>query len=135
MSKPSRSSDAGLAPFATGRRRLLLGLAGLPLLALGVAGLPASAQAQTARLLDAPRIAGLVGERYDGYAVARGKVDSDLAALIDKVNADRRAVYAKQADADKVPIEAVGKIYAAEIIKSAPVGTWFLGENGQWTQK
>ena len=114
---------------------MLLGLLGLPLLALGVAGLPVMARAQTARLLDAPRIAGLVGERYDGYAVARGKVDSSLAALIDQVNADRRAVNAKQAAADNVPIEAVGKIYAAEIIKSAPVGTWFLGENGQWTQK
>ena len=33
------------------------------------------------------------------------------------------------------PIEAVGKIYAQEIIKSAPAGTWFLGENGQWTRK
>lgn len=135
MSRPSRSSDAVLAPLAAQRRRLLLGLAGLPLLAFAVTGLPATAQAQTARLLDAPRIAGLVGERYDGYAVPRGKVDSALSALIDKVNADRRAVYAKQAAADKVPIEAVGKIYAAEIIKSAPVGTWFLGENGQWTQK
>jgi uncharacterized protein YdbL (DUF1318 family) len=134
MSKPSRSSDAVLAPLVE-RRRMLLGLAALPLLVFGVAGLPDKAQAQTARLLDAPRIAGLVGERYDGYAMARGQVTSDLATLIDKVNADRRAVYAKQAAADKVPIEAVGKIYAAEIIKSAPVGTWFLGENGQWTQK
>ena len=135
MSRPSRSSDPVLAPLAAERRRMLLGLAAVPLLALGIAGLPAGALAQTARLLDAPRIAGLVGERYDGYAVARGKVDSSLAALIDKVNTDRRAVYAKQAAADKVPIEAVGKIYAAEIIKSAPVGTWFLGENGAWTQK
>ena len=89
MSKPSRSSDAGLVPFAAGRRRLLLGLAALPLLALAVAGLPVMAQAQTARLLDAPRIAGLVGERYDGYAVARGKVDSSLAALIDQINYQR----------------------------------------------
>src|SRR3979490_870533 len=84
MSRPSRSSDAVLAPLAAQRRRMLLGLAGLPLLALGVASLPIKAQAQTARLLDAPRIAGLVGERYDGYAVARGKVDSALSALIDK---------------------------------------------------
>jgi hypothetical protein len=135
MSRHSRSSDALLAPLAAERRRLLLGLAALPLLALAAVGLPSAGWAQTARLLDVPRIAGLVGERYDGYAVPRGKVDSALSALIDKVNAERRAVYAKQAAADKVPIEAVGKIYAAEIIKSAPVGTWFLGENGQWTQK
>ena len=135
MSKPSRSSDAVLAPFAAGRRRLLLGLAALPLLTLAVAGLPAMARAQTARLLDAPRIAGLVGERYDGYAVARSAVPPDLATLIEQVNAERRAVYQQRAQSEGVPVEAIGKIYAGEILKSAPPGTWFLGENGQWTRK
>jgi uncharacterized protein YdbL (DUF1318 family) len=93
------------------------------------------AAAQSAKLLDAPRIAGLVGERYDGYAVAHGKVSADVAALIDKVNAERRAVYEKRAAADHVPVDAVQQIYAQQIRQSAPVGTWFLGANGQWSQK
>ena len=112
------------------RRRLLLGLAALPLLALA-----GRAAAQSAKLLDAPRIAGLVGERYDGYAVAHGKVTTEIAGLIDRVNAERRAVYEKRAAADKAPIEAVQQIYAQQIRQSAPVGTWFLGADGQWTQK
>ena len=29
----------------------------------------------------------------------------------------------------------IGKIYAGEIMKSAPAGTWFLSEAGQWTRK
>ena len=93
---------------------------------------PAWAQA---RPLDAPRAAGTVGERYDGYAVARGAVAPDLAKLIDQVNAERRAIYAQEAKSKNAPIEEIGKIYAGQILKSAPPGTWFLGENGQWSRK
>ena len=95
---------------------------------------PAGAQ-QSARLLDAPRAAGLVGERYDGYAVLRGQAPADVARLVTQVNAERRSVYAQRAAAEHVPIEAIGKIYAAEIMHSAPPGTWFLSESGQWTRK
>jgi uncharacterized protein len=129
MSRPSPSSDGVV------RRRLLRGLAALPLLALALSMPVGRAAAQSAKLLDAPRIAGLVGERYDGYAVAHGKVSADVAALIDKVNAERRAVYEKRAAADHVPVDAVQQIYAQQIRQSAPVGTWFLGANGQWSQK
>lgn len=93
-----------------------------------------NAQSQ-GRLLDAPRAAGQVGERYDGFAVVRGTVSPEIAALVDKVNAERRTVYAQRAATDGVPVEAVGKIYAAEIIKAAPPGTWFLSEAGTWTRK
>lgn len=130
MSRPSRSSERPRA-----RRALLrLGVA----LALGLAALtlPAAARAQSqARLLDAPRAAGTVGERYDGYAVARGAVSPDIAQLIESVNAERRALYAQRAKSEGAPADAIGKIYAEEIIKSAPPGTWFLGDNGQWVRK
>lgn len=96
---------------------------------------PAARAQSEGRLLDAPRAAGVVGERYDGFAVIRGAAPSEIALLVDQVNAERRAVYAQRAASDGVPIEAVGKIYAAEIIKSAPQGTWFLSESGQWIQK
>lgn len=130
MSGPRRFSDR-----ARGWRALPH--AGVALLLWLVAlGLPASAAAQApARLLDAPRAAGTVGERYDGYAVARGPVSPDVDALIQQVNAERRALYAQRAQSEGVPVEAIGKIYAGEIVKSAPPGTWFLAENGQWTRK
>lgn len=99
------------------------------------AGMPAASAQSQARPLDAPRAAGTVGERYDGYAVVRGAPTSGISALVEQVNADRRALYAQRAAADGVPVETIGKIYAAEIIKSAPKGTWFLSESGQWTQK
>ncbi|TDP48304.1 YdbL family protein [Zavarzinia compransoris] len=110
-------------------RRGLLCLASA---ALVVAAAPAFAQAKP---LDAPRAAGQAGERYDGYAVARPGAPSDVQALIERVNAERRALYTQRAKEQGVPADAIGKIYAAEIAKSVPKGTWLLGEDGQWTQK
>lgn len=126
MSERNRSFEP--AP----RRRAFCRTALLALLGLG---LSTWASAQSTRLLDGPRAAGTVAERFDGYAVARGTVSPDIAKLVDQVNAERRAVYAERAKNTGAPIEAVGKIYAQEIVKSAPAGTWFLGENGQWTRK
>jgi len=112
MSNPSRFS-----------RRILLAV---PLLLL------AGAAAAQARMLDAPRAAGTVGERFDGFAVAR---DASAAALVEQVNAERRKVYADRARSDGVPPDQVGRVYAQEIFKSAPAGTWLQQESGQWMQK
>ncbi len=115
---------------ALARRRFIgLALAGAVAVAFNV---PAWAQS---RMLDAPRAAGAVGERFDGFAVARGAAAPATAALVAQVNAERRALYAQRAATDKVSVEAVGKIYAVEILKAAPPNTWFLAESGQWTQK
>ncbi len=128
MSEPSRYSE-----LPVGRRRLL-GL-GAALLLAAVALRPSIASAQSARLLDAPRAAGFVGERFDGYAVVRGNASADIVALVAKVNAERKAVYVQRAASENVPVDAIGRIYAAQIIQSAPAGTWFLSETGQWSQK
>ena len=126
MSRPNPSSEARAAGLS---RRLLLGLSGV--LAVAPFG---GARAQS-RLLDAPRAAGSVGERFDGFAVVRGAPTPDVAALVEQVNAERRTIYAQRAQADKATPDAVGKVYALEILKSAPKNTWFLSEQGQWTQK
>lgn len=116
-----------------GTRRWFFGLFGAALL-IGALMPAANAQPQ-GRPLDAPRAAGTIGERYDGYAVVRGAPTPGISSLVDQVNAERRALYTQRAASDGAPVEAIGKIYAAEIIKSAPKGTWFLSESGQWTQK
>jgi hypothetical protein len=115
-----------------GRRRFGLWLGSVLLLG----GLVPGAAAQTqGRVLDAPRAAGLVGERFDGFAVARGAVPPDIAALVEAVNTERRAIYTQRATTQGVAVQEVGTVYALEILKSAPAGTWFLAENGQWTRR
>lgn len=116
---------------STRRKFAALLLAGVGIIALSPF---VDAMAQS-RLLDGPRAAGTVGERYDGFATVHGAVSPETAALVAKVNAERRALYAQRAASDKVSIDAVGKIYALEIMKSAPPKTWLLSESGQWTQK
>ena len=109
-----------------GRRLLVL------LLALLV---PLAALAQ-GRPLDAPRAAGQVGERFDGFAVVRDAgAPAAVTALVDQANAERRALYQQRAASDGATPDAVGKIYAQEILKAAPAGTWFLQESGQWIRK
>jgi uncharacterized protein len=119
MSAQSRFSDL--------TRRLVLAL---PLLLLAGAALAQN------RVLDAPRAAGTVGERYDGYAVVRDSSQAaTLTPLVNQVNAERRKVYTDRAAAEKVSADQIGRVYATEILKSAPSGTWFLQENGQWVRK
>jgi hypothetical protein len=96
-------------------------------------GAPAFAQGKP---LDAPRAAGQVGERYDGYAVLRdSNAPQSVKSLVSQTNAQRKALYEKRAKEDKVPVEAIGKIYAQQIINSAPKGTYFLSQSGQWTRR
>jgi uncharacterized protein YdbL (DUF1318 family) len=119
MSAPNRSSSLS--------RRLVLAL---PLV------LVAGGAAAQSRVLDAPRASGAVGERYDGYAVLRDQSQAaTLGPVVARVNAERREIYAKRAAAERVSIEQIGRVYAAEIFKSAPRGTWFLQESGQWIRK
>lgn len=123
MSQKSRFSD---------RLTLLACVAALAALLLGAP--PAAAQQE--KPLDAPRAAGVVGERYDGYVVLRdGNAPQDIKDLVVKVNDRRKSFYAKRAAEDKVPEAAIGKIYAQQIMKRAPAGTYFLDESGKWTRR
>ena len=96
----------------------------------------AAALAQQGQILDGPRRAGTIGERFDGYAVVRNPAEAvTLAPLVGSVNAERRKIYTERAHAEKVPVDQIGRVYAAEIYRSAPAGTWFLKEDGQWIRK
>jgi uncharacterized protein YdbL (DUF1318 family) len=115
-------------------RRNLLAVGIVALASIVLAGLlPAGARAQS---LDAVRSAGTVGERYDGYLVLRdGGASGAVKSLVTKTNAQRKALYEKRAKEEKAPVAAIGKIYAGQIMKKAPKGTYFLSESGKWTRK
>lgn len=78
------------------------------------------------------RASGALGESASGYAVAR---DPGAQAEANTVNAKRKAVYAKKAADQGVSVEQVGKVYAGEILKKLPAGTWTQNAAGQWSQK
>ncbi|NMM44051.1 YdbL family protein [Rhodospirillaceae bacterium KN72] len=131
MSKIIRFSNSGRfsSPGRFSRtRRAFLALAAL--FTVSVTGLPAMA----ADSLDGPRSAGIVGERFDGYAVVRDGADSSVQSLVQTINAKRQAYYQAKAAEQNVDIMTIQEVYAKAIFDKAPKGWWFLTPSG-WTQK
>lgn len=84
--------------------------------------------------LDDAKAKGLVGERADGYIGAVGDA-SGVQALIDEINAKRKAKYAEIAAKRGAPTEAVAKITAKKLIERTPAGQFVRDDTGQWVQK
>lgn len=132
MSAPIQSSS-GLLEIL-GRRSVVLGL----IVGLGLSTLvmPLGLTQAAERLLDEARAAGIVGERYDGYAVVRdASASTNVHNVVAEVNAKRQAVYQQRAQSEGASVDAVGRVYAQEILEAAPAGTWFLLDGGGWVQK
>ena len=109
-------------------RRAIIGLA------LVAWFLPFPANSQDADL-DQLRAQGTLAERFDGYVMAREGGDGTTRAVVDRVNGERRAIYEQRAAEQGVSAIEVGKVYAAQIFKKAPTGTWFLNADGSWVQR
>ena len=109
-----------------GPRLILSALAAL-LLVVALGAAPADAQS-----LDALRASGAVGERFDGYAVAR---DASAQGFVNQVNAQRQQIYQQQAASQGVPVDQVGQVYAQQIMQKAPAGTFFQKPDGGWMRK
>ena len=85
--------------------------------------------------LDDAKAGGQVGERIDGYVGAVTDISPDLQALIDKINAKRRAKFSEIAKKQGASVEAVGQITGKKLIKRAAAGEYVMGADGQWRQK
>ena len=86
--------------------------------------------------IDDYRAAGVIAERFDGYVELRaGNAPADARQLVDEVNGKRRALYEQRAKEQGVSAAEVGKVYAPQIMKDAPGGTFFKQPNGSYSQK
>lgn len=108
------------------RRRILTGMAAL---AAVLAAGPARAQT-----LDQAKAAGLVGEMPNGY-VGAVQGGAEVQALVDSVNAQRRAAYQDVARRTGAPLAAVEQEAGAKLIARAPAGQFVLNASGQWVRK
>lgn len=123
-----------LKPFA-GRNGLAASLRALVAVIFLIVGLFAGLPHASAQSLDAARASGMVGERYDGYAVARDSATPAVRQLVQSVNSQRAQIYQKRAGEQGIPASEVGKLYARQIVAQAPSGTWILSESGSWQRK
>ena len=104
------------------------------LVAMALILAPAVLQPAAADALDDLRAQGQVGERFDGFAEARGGASKAARDLVKQVNAQRRQIYETQAQKQQVSVDQVGRVYANRIIKKLPKGAWVRTEQG-WKQK
>lgn len=111
------------------KRRTFMTIAGALVVSMLTFAGPGIASADQ---LDQLRASGAVGEAFDGYARAR---DGSVKDYVKSVNAQRRSIYVKRAKKQGVSADQVGRVYATEIAKSAPEGTYLLGEDGKWRRK
>ena len=97
--------------------------------------------AAVALTLDEARERGLVGEDATGYIGAVSpNPTKEVQALVDDVNAKRRAAYEKVAretstPTDPVTAEDVGRIGAAKILEKAAPGTYIRQPGQGWQKK
>ncbi len=102
------------------------------LLLLAALALPPAATPASAQDLNQLRAAGLVGERFDGYAEA---IDQSYLEFVRGVNGKRHQIYKQRAAEQNVPVDQVGRLYAKEIIQQSPPGTRLLKQDGTWATK
>jgi uncharacterized protein YdbL (DUF1318 family) len=113
--------------------RSALSVAGLAIAAvLLLLAAPPGARADE---LDAAKAAGHVGERADGYLGVVSGAPASAKALVDSVNAKRRAKYAEIAKQNGTPVEAVAALMGEKLIDRAPAGQYVMGADGRWKKK
>ncbi len=85
--------------------------------------------------LDEARAKGAVGERSDGFVAAVKDSPSDeVKALVDEVNAKRRAAYEEIAKRNGAPVEAVAALAGQKLIANLPAGQ-FVNDGSGWKKK
>lgn len=142
MSAPIRfsslASNLASGVFGLSRRlpsRLPFGLVVGLFLTAALLLIPAGDVAR-ADALDDARAQGAIGERFDGFAAVRDpSAPPDIRKLVEDINAKRRKLYNDVSTKEGTTIDAVGRIYARQIVGIVPAGTWIMNENGKWVRK
>jgi uncharacterized protein YdbL (DUF1318 family) len=84
--------------------------------------------------LQSARSQGVVGEKTDGY-VAAIKSSAEANALVDEVNAKRRAEYARIAAEKGQSVDVVAKVAAEQVINGLPKGAMYQDASGAWKMR
>lgn len=85
--------------------------------------------------LDQAKAQGLVGETIEGYLAAVNAAPSaEVAALVEDVNAKRRAEYQRIARDNGIELEQVEALAAKKAIEKTRPGGW-IRIDGEWRRK
>ncbi len=94
------------------------------------------APAASASPLDDAKAAGQVGEGPDGYVhLVQNNAPADVKAMVEDINAKRKAKYGTIAKKRNAPIEAVAAQAGAKLIERTPAGQFVMDERSNWKKK
>lgn len=85
--------------------------------------------------LDDAKAGGQVGERADGYLGVVGDAPPPVRALVDDINAKRRAEYQEIARRNGTRLSEVENIVGTRLIQQSPRGSYVMGADGRWIRK
>ena len=107
----------------------------LALLALALlVAVPAVAPAQTAAV-NAARLSGLVGERFDGYLGMSSTAPATLANQVAAINIRRRSLYSRLAAARGVSPGEVGISAGCQLMRRVAVGQVYMLADRTWRRR
>jgi len=86
--------------------------------------------------LDEAKSSGLVGERSTGYlGIVTGNPSSEVKAMVNDINAKRRALYQQKASKAGVATDVMELRTGQRLQEMAPAGEYIQDSNGQWRRK
>ena len=89
-----------------------------------------------AATLEEAKAAGQIGEKQDGYiGLVQSGVPADVAALVESVNAQRRARYEQIANENGIPVSDVAKLAFTRAFENTRPGHYAESAPGQWARK
>jgi uncharacterized protein len=104
-------------------------------LVLAVSGLSMTSSV-AALSLDEAKAQGLIGERPNGYlGVVPGAANGQAAALVNQINAKRRAAYQSVADSNGTTLKSVEVLAGRKLIGRLKSGQWFIEQGGGWKRR
>jgi uncharacterized protein len=98
-------------------------------------GFGATSPARALSLNDA-KAQGLLGEQSNGYlGVVPGNANAQVSALIQKINAKRRAAYQSVANSNGTTLKSVEGVAGIKLLGRVQPGQWFMGSQGKWRRR
>ena len=85
--------------------------------------------------LDDAKASGAVGETFRGYIAPVGDPTPAVSALVDRINAGRRAQFEDIAKRNDITLEQVELLTGQRVLERAAGGTYIKDQSGAWTQK
>ena len=102
------------------------------LLLLLLASVPVAAQTPA---VDAARVAGAVGERYDGYMGVAAPVSATVRSQVASINIQRRSLYSRLAASKGVSPQEVGITAGCQLLARVGIGEAYMLTDGAWRRR